>query len=644
MSRWNILQIAFFGVGGRRRTLDFIPNEVNIITGASGTGKSAIIDAIDYCLGSSGCGLPFYVRGHAEAVAVHWVNETLELIVGRKIPKAGKGTSQMFVRTGRHLKMPETADDLEGKTNRESARAVIERAFGIRDIKDADAGEKLETGRAGVRQVPPYLFLSGDVIVSKTTLLHDLNIPKKARHIVATIPYFLGAVDQESVLAERRLRQLEAALSRLERDAKARERSQSQITKRSMALLSQAAEVGLGVMPSHDASDKTLIEELKQVVSADIDSPREQATDELAGLDAERRDLIVELSRLREKRGLLKRAVKDASGFETAVSGQAHKLALVKHLNLEEQKCPVCESETDLGRSMAMQIERSLEIIKGEVAAVDQVRPELVEQLSKVEEKIRSKSARLREAEAQISALIQQKELVRQAATLSQARAVVVGRVSQFLETTLEDFDVPSDDFLSLKDEIEELRDSVDPEAKRERLRDAENMISNYATTILDDLPTEVPATEARLLFSSIPKLSLIEPLQRSVLSLAEIGSDQNYLSIHLSLSFALQKHFQTIEAPVPGVLVIDQISRPYYPEGGDEKSLEEMEKDGDQAAMKQISDFLFKEVERQNGLQVILIEHAYLENDEKYVASTRERWSKKSEKKLIPVHWPHRD
>ena len=643
MSRWNILQIAFFGCEGRRRTIDLIPDQVNVITGASGTGKSAIIDAIDYCLGSGDCDLPWYVRGHAEAVAVHWVNDDLHMIVGRKIPKAGKGTAQMFVRTGKSLQMPRTADGLEGRTPRESARLIIERAFGIGDIEDADAALKSEVGRASIRHATPYIFLSGDVIVSKNTLLHDLNRADKARDIKATMPYFLGAVDQDSVLAERRLRQLEAALNRLAREAKAGERSQSRLTERSMALLSQAAEVGLAEPPSPEAADQALLEELRGIVGADIETDKAPTGDELGALETERQSLVEELSGLREKRRSLKRALREASGYETAVSGQSHKLALVEHLKLDERRCPVCDAETDLGHAMAEQIHASLEIVRKEVAAVDQVRPELIEQSSELEEQIGSKSGRLREVEAQIGALIRQTEGARRAATLAQARALVIGRASQFLETTVEDFALPVIDLRPLQDEIAELQDRVDPQAKRDRLRDAENMISSYATDMLAELPTEVPAKNARMLFYSTPKLALVEPERRSVLSLAEIGSDQNYLSIHLALSFALQKHFETASAPVPGLLVIDQISRPYYPEGGDEKRLEDMEEDSDRVAMRKIADFLFVETSRRTGLQVILIEHAFIEDDDRYVDATRERWTKHSGKKLIPMDWPER-
>ena len=40
------------------RRVKFEPDKINIITGASRTGKSAIIPIIDYCLGSGKCTIP----------------------------------------------------------------------------------------------------------------------------------------------------------------------------------------------------------------------------------------------------------------------------------------------------------------------------------------------------------------------------------------------------------------------------------------------------------------------------------------------------------------------------------------------------------------------------------------------------------
>lgn len=641
--RWNVLEIAFYGLEGRRRIIGFKLDAVNIITGASGTGKSAIIDAIDYCLGSSSCGLPFYVREHALAVAVHWVAGESHLIVGRNIPRAGKGTEQMFVRTGRHLSLPENVDGLDGPTNRETARTIIERAFGIGDVEDPGASESYQKGRATVRNITPYLFLSGDVIISKTTLLHDMNRPEKARDVKTTMPFFLGAVDQDSVLAERKLRQLEAMLGRLEREAEARERSRGRITERSMALLTQAAAVGLASTPSRDTSSQLLLSQLQKVTDTNLAEASVPDGDELAALEAERLGLVRELQAMRERRRALKQAINEASGYETAVSGQSHKLALVQHLKLDTGKCPVCEAENTVGRAMADDIRSSLAIVRAEVTAVNRLRPELISEAARLDDEVGSKSLRLREVEAQVSAIIRQVDDAGKTASLAQERALVVGRVHQFLEMTAQDSDGPIINLDSLRSEIAILQDKVDPEAKRTRLRDAENTISNYATEMLSELPTEVPATNSHLLFFSSPKVILVEPVRRAGLTLAEVGSDQNYLAIHLALAFSLQKHFENIEAPIPGLIVIDQISRPYYPEGGDEKTLEQMGSNSDRAAMRKIVRFIFDETARRTGLQVILIEHAYIGDDPEYVKAIRGRWTSQTNEKLIPPDWPAR-
>lgn len=643
MTRWNVFEIGFYGEGGRRRTIKFTPDEVNVITGASGTGKSAIIDAIDYCLGSKSCGLPFFVREHAIAVAVHWVMNQNHLIVGRNIPRAGKGTDIMYVRTGSNLGLPRTVTDFEGQTNRDTARALIERAFGIGDIDNPDVKSASSKTRATIRDITPYLFLSGDVIINKTTLLHDMNRPDKARDITATMPFFLGAIDQESVLAERKLRQLQAAFDRLTREAKAREKSAGRLRERSFALLTQAGNLGLAPAPSNDSTNQLLLEQLRAVQALDFSNAAPSHGSDVAALDDQRLSLVRDLQFLRDKRRAINQTMKEASGYDTAVSGQSHKLGLVQHLKLEAGKCPVCEAENPAAKVMADRIRSSLDLVTAEVSAMRRLRPELAAEAQTLNVEIETKASRLREIEAQISAIIRQITDRSSVNTLEMERTLVSGRVRQFLEMTDEDSETPSDSLKQLEEEILVLRDKVDPEAKRDRLRDAENLIGNYATDMLAELPSEMPVTDGRVLFSASPAVKLVEPIRRAALALPEIGSDQNYLAIHLAVSFALQKHLETIRAPVPGLLVIDQISRPYYPEGGDEKTLDEMSKDDDRVAMRKIIDFVYKETDRRKGLQVILIEHAYISDNKRYVNSIKGRWTRKTNEKLIPPDWPSR-
>lgn len=345
MTRWNVAKIAFYGLQGRRREIELRPDEVAILTGRSGTGKSAIIAAIDYCLGSKSCELPDYVRRRTIGVAVHWKNGETDLLLGRIVPDSGVGTEKMFVKTGRELQLPSSFEQLEGPAPRATARKVMERAFRIADIEDVDADEKWMAGKASIRHATPYIFLTGDVIISNKTVLHDLNDPDKARDIRATIPYFLQAVDQETVLAQRRLRQLEGALGRLERQDSARRKSRSLLSERAMALLTQSAGLGMSDLPDPTLSEQELLGILREVSSFEITRMDKEFGDQLGALEEERRQTVRLASDSRQKRDALRALVKDSSGFETTTSGQFQKLNLVDHLNLDREVCPVCQEK-----------------------------------------------------------------------------------------------------------------------------------------------------------------------------------------------------------------------------------------------------------------------------------------------------------
>ena len=51
--KYNIEKIILWLKNGKKRELQFKPNKVNVITGDSNTGKTAILEIIDYCYFSS---------------------------------------------------------------------------------------------------------------------------------------------------------------------------------------------------------------------------------------------------------------------------------------------------------------------------------------------------------------------------------------------------------------------------------------------------------------------------------------------------------------------------------------------------------------------------------------------------------------
>jgi len=651
MTRWNIANIFFLGVAGQRRDVELKPGIVNIITGASGTGKSTLIKAIDYCLGSSKCELPAHVRRRSVAVGVKWTSGEAEIVVGRIIPPVGQATStQMFATSGRNLTLPATVDDFDGATTLDAAKAFIERAFGIGDLIDESDVVGGGRGRATVRHVTPYLFVTKEVIYSESVLLHGLEKADKARNIIATMPYFLRVIDEATAIDERRLRQLQYVLDKEEARERSRKAADSVLKQRATSLLTEAHRIGIASAPPRDASESDLMALLKTVSNSELKANAYPSEGELGALNARRREVLATLGAARKRLQATRTALREATGFESAVTRQREKLILAEHFGLQDigGVCPLCEAPSKRGQETAMALQETLSKIRSESTAVERVKPKLVEHERTLDDQIGQLNSELRSVDDRIRTWMRQSEETRQLADLAQLQAHLLGRISFFLEASIDEPQQASRDFSVLRSEIAELEARVDREAKEVKLRRAENKISQFASEIFSALPTVAPCDGSELNFSSRqPEVTVIEEKSGAVLRMPDVGSDQNYLAVHIALSFALQRYFETVKSPVPGLLVLDQISRPYFPTSGedeDETEIEGREEDEDVQAMRKHIDFLFAETARRSGLQVLLIEHAYFGDDPRYVAATRERWTRASRKALIPLDWPTRE
>ncbi|WP_348270036.1 DUF3732 domain-containing protein [Edaphobacter paludis] len=653
LARWNIETIFFLGVAGDRRDIVFEPNTVNIITGASGTGKSTLIKAIDYCLGSKRCELPAHVRRRCVAVGVKWIRGEQELIVGRVVPSVGQDTStHMFCTTGRGLRLPSRIEEFEGPATVSAAKRFLESAFGIDDLDGLPNETGESKGRATVRHVTPYLFVSKEVIYSETVLLHGLDDADKARDIVSAIPYFLGAADQATAIGLQQLRALERSLEREEARARAHARAESSAKQRAIALLAEAHRLGLGGPVNVSTSEADLIADLRRRADLGLPDPQLRSDDELSVLTGRRRDVFERLTNLRRESKAAKLAVRDSSGARTAIARQKEKLELAEHLklNVVSDSCPLCSSPTEKGREAAATLQATLNIVRAESAAIERVRPGFLEHDRVLDANMADLNSELRTVDSQISGFIQANESARTLATAAQAQSHLLGRVSFFLETL--DADLGNSgtmDLSSLRDSIDALRDRVGKDERDTKIRIAEAQISGFASTAFGELPTVAPCVGSELFFNSRkPDISVIEESSKAVLKMTDVGSDQNYLAIHIALAFGLQRHFEIAKAPVPGVLVFDQISRPYFPAKSENEERDEAEiigrnEDDDVVAMRKHIKFLFDETERRPGLQVLLIEHAYFADDPRYVAATRQRWTRRSGNALIPLGWPVR-
>ena len=148
---------------------------------------------------------------------------------------------------------------------------------------------------------------------------------------------------------------------------------------------------------------------------------------------------------------------------------------------------------------------------------------------------------------------------------------------------------------------IAQLTEELDNSNKMDRLQDAQQQVSLAANDILDGLPFAALYPQRNVYLNTRDLSAGILTAQRRI-SMRDIGSDENYLSLHVAVSLGLQRYFKIHERPVPGFVIFDQLSRPFYPPDK-MPNVVTTNSDAERGELRKYFDAIFKEVEIQKDL-----------------------------------------
>src|SRR5690348_18005254 len=128
----QILEIVLYGKNGKKRTLELHPGKVSIITGKSATGKSAIIDIVDYCLGRGDCTVPEgIIRDKVKWFGLKIQFQSNQLFIARENPEADKlSTNMVYIEQGDKVESPKFAP-VESNTTIEAFVKMLTQKIGF---------------------------------------------------------------------------------------------------------------------------------------------------------------------------------------------------------------------------------------------------------------------------------------------------------------------------------------------------------------------------------------------------------------------------------------------------------------------------------------------------------------------------------
>ena len=640
----QIAKLILYSREGEVRELPFRTGALNILTGASKTGKSAIIDIVDYCTGRGDCNVAEgVIRKYVGWYALLFQLNDGQIFVARRNPPLGERTSpDVYLARGANLETP-PVEALVKNTTVPALEKFLGAAIGISENEHRPPMPTRDALEANFRHALLFSFQDQNDIDSKQRLFHRQGEDFVGQAIRDTLPYFLGAIDEDRLLKQAQLDQARRHLRQLDRQLREAETLDSSTYPRAQALLDEAKQVGLIDERTAASSYETMVGILRRI-AADT-RLRDQVVmgdgeDMLSGLRAERQGLRTELERVNAEIRSTRTFTTETSGYEREAKEQRARLSavgLIKSGGHDAAQCPVCESQLKAPTPTVAQIERSLQELSQQLEAVEAENPRLQLRLAALLREEAAIEERLRENQHRIAARMRENEIMRvqQENFILQARTT--GKISQYVETV-----TSADSASTLRSSVEAARTRVavlerelDPDAIREKLSAFLNIIGRYMSDYSERLELEHRGSNLRL---DIRNLTVVADTLDGAVPLFRMGSGENWVGYHVLAHLALHKWFRQKRRPVTGFLIFDQPSQAHYPPERDAEGSLDVLDDEDQTAVLQLFKLIADAaVELAPELQIIVMDHADLKGDWFEQAVTA-RWRRGE--KLIPESW----
>ncbi|RKP56254.1 DUF3732 domain-containing protein [Cohnella endophytica] len=626
------------------RILNFEPGAINYITGASRSGKSAIIELIDYCLGSGGCSIPKIgpIRRTSAWYGLLFSTVEGEKLFARRDPGDQNSTDDYMIIEGVTVLAPGVP---EKNANRENAKGILEKLSKIpqsnSDFNETGSGFK---GRASISDMTAFMFQPQRIVANNETMFFEADVEEHARKLREIFPLVLGVVDVETLIKQHRLQEVRRLIERKQRQLEALKINIENFSGEVRGRYIAAAQYGLVIsIKVDDSNTQVLFERLKDIVSNwkkdstywdsdgyHINSERlSWLREQEATLNSEITTLRLRFTQIRELS--LARATSEINIFRKRdrLSSTSWLVERLSH----DYTCPLCGKNSDSPSKELIKLVESTQKVEAQWKAVELVPPMLDAEEVGLKKQISVKESELRQVRSEREYI--QEETKEMQATREQ-RAMFVGRTSEFinLHESLTDEGGFSSEIASLKEEEAKLLKEVDYETFVQRKETALFKFSRFAGHYGNILDLE---TGDDLIQLDTNKLTIrVINDMGGAAWLREIGSGANWLGYHVATLLALHELFISQEIPyVPSLLVIDQPSQTHFPDNTEEDSENE-----ELQAVNKVFQALSSGIKRTNGaLQVIVSEHAGqsvvdgLEN-----VHLVERWRKG--RKMIPWHW----
>jgi hypothetical protein len=182
----NIRDIAIYSHTGDIRRISFKIHGLNVITGCSSTGKSALSEIVEYCMGRSDFNIPEGpIRDKVAWYAVIFQFNGEQVLVAKPAPAPNVAScSKTMILRGATVEFP-SLDDLLQNADDETVISLLSELVGIPVVRtDVPDKQSRQSYFASIKHTPFYLFQKQGIIANKDQLFYRQNEPFMPQAII----------------------------------------------------------------------------------------------------------------------------------------------------------------------------------------------------------------------------------------------------------------------------------------------------------------------------------------------------------------------------------------------------------------------------------------------------------------------------
>ncbi|MEK7801913.1 MAG: DUF3732 domain-containing protein [Pseudomonadota bacterium] len=640
---FTIRAIVIYSHTGTQRVVPFKAHGLNIITGKSKTGKSAIIDIVDYCLGRGSFNVAEgAIRKKVAWFGLHIAKGSDDVFVARDNPGPGASTgSKVYFQRG----VSETYPSLEmisKNTTETSLKEFITRFAGIDENEHRPQWGTRKPLEANIGHALLLCFQKQNTIASQDQLFHRMNEDFLHQSLKDTLPYFLGAVDESHFLLMAELDELQRRLKTLEaiegKQLQAIEVSRSRVTR----VLNEGKKVGL-IQQDYQAVDDTAFTYLATVAENPIDEAEllPDFGETINRLRGEQTTLQNRLGDLNQDIRAAKSFLSDQTDFSREVTEQRARLKSIELFKTKvdsPHECPFCDSKLNTPIPTVNEVSQSLQDVTDQLEGVYRDSPHLQGHIVLLETSIGRATDDLRLVQRELLKAVSDDAAAKARQDQVLSRGKFLGRLSEFLESVAPqaEEDGAIAQIADLRAMIASIRSRINSDESESRLETILGFISEKMTEYSEELDLEHSGSSLRL---DLKKLTVVANTMDGPIPLSRMGSGENWVGYHVLCHLALHWWLRLRERPVPGFLIFDQPTQAYYPPDSSEGGLDQIEKDADRTAVQALFKLMATACsEVQPEFQLIVLDHAHLKDDWFESAIVAE-W--RGNQALVPYDWP---